>query len=301
MSDTPQLVLRDPPDPRRAGARPATGARALPIYQTTSYVFQRHRARGEPVRAQASSGNIYTRIMNPTQDAVEQRVACLEGGVAALLCRSGQAAETLAILNIAEAGDHVVASPSLYGGTYNLLQHTLPKFGISVTFVEDPDNLEPWRRAVQPNTKLFFGETISNPSRTSSTSRASPAVAHEAGVPLIVDNTIATPYLIRPLEWGADIVRALGHQVPRRARTSIAGVIVDGGKFDFGTDPEKFPDFNTPDPTLPRAGLRPGPRRRRPSGRTSPSSSRPASSCCATSVPRCPRSTPSSSPRASRR
>ncbi|HET8767034.1 MAG TPA: bifunctional o-acetylhomoserine/o-acetylserine sulfhydrylase [Pedococcus sp.] len=224
----------------------ATGARALPIYQTTSYVFKdaEHAAN---LFALKEFGNIYTRIMNPTQDAVEQRIASLEGGVGALLVASGQAAETLAILNIAEAGDHVVASPSLYGGTYNLLKHTLPKFGLEVTFVADPNDLESWRQAVRPNTKLFFGETISNPKSEVLDIEGVAAVAHEAGVPLVVDNTIATPYLIRPLEWGADIVVHSATKYLGGHGTTIAGVIVDGGSFDFAKDPERFPGYNTPD------------------------------------------------------
>ena len=223
----------------------ATGARALPIYQTTSYVFKdaEHAAN---LFALKEFGNIDTRIMNPTQDAVEQRIASLEGGVGALLVASGQAAETLAILNIAEAGDHVVASPSLYGGTYNLLKHTLPKFGLEVTFVADPNDLESWRQAVRPNTKLFFGETISNPKSEVLDIEGVAAVAHEAGVPLVVDNTIATPYLIRPLEWGADIVVHSATKYLGGHGTTIAGVIVDGGSFDFAKDPERFPGYNTP-------------------------------------------------------
>jgi len=192
-------------------------------------------------------GNIYTRIMNPTQDAVEKRIASLEGGVAALLVSSGQAAETIAILNVAEAGDHVVASPSLYGGTFNLLKHTLPKFGLEVSFVEDPTDIESWRAAVRPNTKVFFGETIANPKSEILDIEAVAAVAHEAGVPLIVDNTIATPYLLRPLEWGADVVLHSATKYLGGHGTSIAGVIVDGGTFDYGKDPEKFPNFNTPE------------------------------------------------------
>ncbi|MSY33245.1 MAG: O-acetyl-L-homoserine sulfhydrolase, partial [Actinobacteria bacterium] len=143
-------------------ADPTTGARALPIYSTTSYVF-RDTDHAAALFGLAEFGNIYTRIMNPTQAVVEERIAALEGGVAALLVSSGQAAETLAIMNLAEVGDHIVASPSLYGGTYNLLHYTLPKFGIEVTFVDDPDNLEQWKAAIRPNTKAFFGETISNP------------------------------------------------------------------------------------------------------------------------------------------
>ena len=224
----------------------ATGARALPIYQTTSYVFKDtdHAAN---LFALKEFGNIYTRIMNPTQDAVEQRIASLEGGVGALLVASGQAAETIAILNIAEAGDHVVASPSLYGGTFNLLKHTLPKFGIEVTFVADPNDIESWKSAVRPNTKLFFGETIANPKSEVLDIEAVAQAAHDAGVPLVVDNTIATPYLIRPLEWGADVVVHSATKYLGGHGTSIAGVIVDGGTFDYGGDQEKFPNYNTPE------------------------------------------------------
>ncbi len=246
MSDTPnwsfetrQIHVGQEPDS-------ATGARALPIYQTTSYVFKDtdHAAN---LFALKEFGNIYTRIMNPTQDAVEQRVASLEGGVGALLVASGQAAETLAILNVAEAGDHVVASPSLYGGTFNLLKHTLPKFGLQVSFVEDPNDLESWKAAVRPNTKLFFAETISNPKSEVLDIEGVARVAHDNGVPLIVDNTIATPYLIRPLEWGADVVVHSATKYLGGHGTSIAGVIVDGGTFDYGKDPEKFPNYNTPE------------------------------------------------------
>src|SRR5689334_11024905 len=246
MSDTPnwsfetrQIHVGQVPDSQ-------TGARALPIYQTTSYVFKDtdHAAN---LFALKEFGNIYTRIMNPTQDAVEQRIASLEGGVGALLVSSGQASETLAFLNVAEAGDHIVASPSLYGGTFNLLKYTLPKFGITTTFVEDATSLESWKAAVRPNTKLFFGETIANPKSEILDIEGVAAIAHEAGVPLIVDNTIATPYLIRPLEWGADIVVHSATKYLDGHGTSIAGVIVDGGTFDYGADPEKFPNYNTPE------------------------------------------------------
>ena len=226
----------------------ATGARALPIYQTTSYVFKdaEHAAN---LFALKEFGNIYTRIMNPTQDAIEQKIASLEGGVGALLVASGQAAETLAILNIAEAGDHVVASPNLYGGTANLLKYTLPKFGIQVSFVEDPTDLDSWRAALQPTTKVLFAETIANPKAEVLDIEGVAGVAHAAGVPLIVDNTIATPYLIRPLEWGADIVIHSATKYLGGHGTSVAGVIVDGGTFDFAADPAKFPNYNTPDPS----------------------------------------------------
>ncbi|HET9658611.1 MAG TPA: bifunctional o-acetylhomoserine/o-acetylserine sulfhydrylase [Kineosporiaceae bacterium] len=233
-----------------AGQTPdaATGARALPIYQTTSYVF-RDTEHAANLFALKELGNIYTRIMNPTQDAVEQRIASLEGGVGALLVASGQAAETLAILNIAEAGDHVVASPSLYGGTYNLLHYTLPKLGIETTFVENPDDLDAWRAAVRPNTKLFFGETIANPKQDLLDIEGVAAVAHEVGVPLVVDNTVATPYLVRPFEWGADFVIHSTTKYLGGHGTSIGGVIVDSGRFDFAQYPERYPNYNQPDPS----------------------------------------------------
>jgi O-acetylhomoserine (thiol)-lyase len=226
----------------------ATGARALPIYQTTSYVF-RDTDHAAALFGLAEPGNIYTRIMNPTQDAVEQRVAALEGGVAALLVASGQAAETFAILNLAEAGDHIVSSASLYGGTYNLFHYTLPKLGIEVSFVDDPDDLDAWRAAVQPNTKAFFGETIGNPKGDILDIEEVAAIAHGAGVPLIVDNTVATPYLIRPLQHGADIIVHSATKYLGGHGTAVAGVIVDGGTFDWAANAERFPQFNTPDPS----------------------------------------------------
>jgi O-acetylhomoserine (thiol)-lyase len=232
-----------------AGQSPdaATNARALPIYQTTSYTFDStdHAA---ALFSLAEPGNIYTRIMNPTTDVVEQRIAALEGGVAALFLSSGQAAETFAILNLAAAGDHLVSSPRLYGGTYNLLHYTLPKLGIETTFVEDPDDLDSWRKAVRPNTKAFFAETISNPQIDILDTPGVSAVAHENGVPLIVDNTIATPYLIQPIAQGADIVVHSATKYLGGHGSAIAGVIVDGGKFDW-TASGRFPGFTTPDPS----------------------------------------------------
>jgi O-acetylhomoserine (thiol)-lyase len=225
-----------------------TNARALPIYQTTSYTF-RDTDHAAALFGLTEPGNIYTRIMNPTQDVVEQRIAALEGGVGALLLSSGQAAETLAILNLAQAGDHVVSSPSLYGGTYNLLHYTLARLGIEVTFVDDPDDLESWRRAVRPNTKAFFGESISNPKNDILDISAVAAIAHENGVPLIIDNTVATPYLIRPFEWGADIVVHSATKYLGGHGTAVAGAIVDGGTFDWAAEPERFPGFNTADPS----------------------------------------------------
>src|SRR4051794_23923388 len=231
-----------------AGQEPdaATGARALPIYQTTSFVFPSAESAANRFALQELAP-IYTRIGNPTQEAVETRIASLEGGAGALLLSSGQAASTYAILNLAQAGDHIVASPSLYGGTYNLLKNTLSKFGIEVSFVADPDDLDQWRAAVQPNTKAFFGEVVSNPRQDVLDIEGISAVAHAAGVPLIVDNTLATPYLIRPIEWGADIVVHSATKYLGGHGTAIGGVIVDAGNFDYAADPEKFPGFNTPD------------------------------------------------------
>ena len=224
-----------------------THARALPIYQTTSYTFDStdHAA---ALFGLAEPGNIYTRLMNPTTDVVEQRIAALEGGVAALLLSSGQAAETFAILNLAGAGDHIVSSPRLYGGTYNLFHYTLPKLGIQTTFVEDPDDLDSWQAAVRPNTKAFFGETISNPKIDVLDIPGVAEVAHKNGVPLIVDNTIATPYLIQPIAHGADIVVHSATKYLGGHGTAIAGVIVDGGTFDW-TASGKFPGFTDPDPS----------------------------------------------------
>ena len=223
-----------------------TNARALPIYQTTAYTFDSSEHAAD-LFALKQFGNIYTRIMNPTQAAVEERINSLEGGVGALLTASGQAAETLALLNLAESGDHIVSSSRLYGGTYNLFHYTFAKFGISVSFVADPDNLDEWRAAVRPNTKAFFAETISNPQIDILDIEAVAAVAHDAGVPLVVDNTIATPYLIRPAEFGADIIVHSATKYLGGHGTSIAGAIVDAGNFDFGTDPAKFPSYNQPD------------------------------------------------------
>ncbi|BBZ27018.1 bifunctional o-acetylhomoserine/o-acetylserine sulfhydrylase [Mycolicibacterium madagascariense] len=231
-----------------AGQAPdaSTGARALPIYQTTSYAF-RDTDHAAALFGLTEPGNIYTRIMNPTQDVVEQRIAALEGGVAALFLSSGQAAETFAILNLANAGDHVVSSPRLYGGTYNLLHYTLPKLGIETTFVDDPDDLDSWRAAVRPNTKAFFGETISNPQIDVLDIPGVSSVAHDHGVPLIVDNTIATPYLIQPIAHGADIVVHSATKYLGGHGTAIAGVIVDGGTFDWTRG--RHPGFTTPDPS----------------------------------------------------
>jgi O-acetylhomoserine (thiol)-lyase len=224
---------------------PATKARAVPIYQTTSYVFDdtAHAAR---LFALQEFGNIYTRIMNPTTDVLEQRVAALEGGVGALCVASGQAAVVYSVLNIARSGDHIVSSSSLYGGTYNAFFHTLPKFGITCTFV-DPDDLGAWKKAVRPNTKLFFAETLGNPKVDVLDVKAVADAAHEAGVPLIVDNTLPTPILLRPIEYGADIVVHSATKFIGGHGTSIGGVIVDGGTFDWSNG--RFPDLIEPDPS----------------------------------------------------
>ena len=227
---------------------PTTGARALPIYQTTAYQF-RDTKHAADLFGLAELGNIYTRIMNPTQDAVEQRIASLEGGVAALLVASGSAATTYAILNVAEAGDHIVSSPSLYGGTYNLFHYTLPKFGIEVTFVENPDDPASWQAAVKPNTKAFFGETIANPKNDVLDIETVANIAHKNGVPLIVDNTVATPFLIRPIEFGADVVVHSATKFLAGHGNSVVGAVVDSGKFDYAQHKDRFPGFNQPDPS----------------------------------------------------
>ena len=227
---------------------PTTGARALPLYQTTAYQF-RDTKHAADLFGLAELGNIYTRIMNPTQDAVEQRIASLEGGVAALLLSSGSAATTFAVLNVAEAGDHIVSSPSLYGGTYNLFHYTLPKFGIEVSFVENPEDPQSWKKAVRPNTKAFFGETIANPKNDVLDIEAVAKVAHEVGVPLIVDNTVATPFLIRPIEHGADVVVHSATKFLSGHGNAVVGAIVDSGKFDYAKYPERFKNFNQPDPS----------------------------------------------------
>jgi O-acetylhomoserine (thiol)-lyase len=237
--ETKQVHAGQQPDP-------TTNARALPIYQTTSYVFD-DTAHAAALFGLEVPGNIYTRIGNPTTDVVEQRIAALEGGVAALFLSSGQAAETFSILNLAGAGDHIVSSPRLYGGTYNLFHYSLPKLGVDVSFVDDPDELDSWRAAVRPNTKAFFAETISNPQIDVLDTPGVSGVAHANGVPLIVDNTIATPYLIQPFTQGADIVVHSATKYLGGHGAAIAGVIVDGGTFDWTSG--RFPGFTTPDPS----------------------------------------------------
>ena len=227
---------------------PVTNARATPIYKTTSYVFN-STEHAQKLFALAEFGNIYTRLMNPTTDVLEQRVAALEGGTAALAVASGSSAVTYAVLNIAGAGDHIVSSSSIYGGTYNLFTYTLAKLGIEVTFVEDQDDAAEWAAAVRPNTKLFFAETIGNPKINILDIEKVAAVAHENHLPLIIDNTIATPYLIRPFEFGADIVVHSATKFLGGHGTVIAGVIVDGGKFAWSKNVDKFPGLTEPDPS----------------------------------------------------
>ena len=226
----------------------ASRSRALPIYQTTAYTF-RDSEHAAALFGLAEAGNIYTRIMNPTQSVVEERIAALEGGIGALMLASGQAAETVAILNLAQAGDHIVSSPSLYGGTYNLFHYTLPKLGIEVSFVEDADDPASWRAAARENTKAFYAESIPNPKMDILDFEGVSAVAHEIGVPLIVDNTIGTPYLIRPFEHGADIVVHSATKYLGGHGTAIAGVIVDSGTFDWAAHADRFPGLTTPDPS----------------------------------------------------
>ena len=229
------------------GQRPdaATGARAVPIYQTTSYVF-RDTTHAANLFALKEFGNIYTRIMNPTWAVLEERVAALEGGVGALATASGQAAETLAVLNIARAGEQIVSSASLYGGTYNLFHYTLPKMGIEATFV-DPSEPGDFRKAITPKTRLIFAETLGNPKNDMLDIEAVAKIAHDAGIPLMIDNTVATPYLCRPFEWGADIIVHSLTKFLGGHGTSIGGIIVDSGKFDWANG--KFRELVEPDPT----------------------------------------------------
>jgi O-acetylhomoserine (thiol)-lyase len=222
-----------------------TGARAVPIYQTSSYVFK-DTTHAANLFALKEFGNIYTRIMNPTWDVLEQRVAALEGGVAALVAASGQAAETMAILNITSSGDQIVSSASLYGGTYNLFHYTLPKLGITTAFV-DPGNPENFKRAITPKTRLVYAETLGNPKNDMLDIEAVAKIAHDAGVPLIIDNTVATPYLCRPFEWGADIVVHSMTKFLGGHGNSIGGIIVDSGKFNWANG--KFPELVDPDPS----------------------------------------------------
>ncbi len=224
---------------------PTTGARAVPLYQTTSYVF-RDTEHAANLFALKELGNIYTRIMNPTTDVFEQRMAALEGGSGALAHASGQAAITNAILNLAGAGDHLVSVSQLYGGTYNLFHYTLPKIGIEVSFVDaqDPDA---FRRAVRPNTKAFYGEGLGNPALNIFPFEEVGKIAREVGVPVIIDNTCLTPILNRPFEWGVNIVVHSSTKYIGGHGTSIGGIVVDGGNFNWGNG--RFPGFTTPDPS----------------------------------------------------
>ncbi|MBQ1167675.1 MAG: O-acetylhomoserine aminocarboxypropyltransferase/cysteine synthase, partial [Bacteroidales bacterium] len=225
-------------------ADPASDARAVPIYQTASYVF--HNCEHAAARfGLTDAGNIYSRLTNTTQDIFEQRIAALEGGVGALAVASGAAAITYSILNIARAGDHIVASKNIYGGTYDLLQHTLVPYGITTTFVDGSD-IENFARAIKKETKAIFIETLGNPNSNITDIEKVAKVAHAAGIPLIVDNTFATPYLLRPIEYGADIVVHSATKFIGGHGTTIGGVIVDSGKFDWKAS-GKFPQFTQPE------------------------------------------------------
>lgn len=224
----------------------ATDSRAVPIYMTSSYVFQ-DSAQAAGRFGLSEGGNIYTRLMNPTSSIFEERMAALEGGIGALATSSGAAAVTYAIQNIAHAGDHVVASKRIYGGTYNLLAHTLPDFGITTTFV-DPDVEGSFQGAIQENTKAIFIESLGNPNSNVIDIEKVSTIAHEAGIPLIVDSTFATPYLLRPIEHGADIVVHSATKFIGGHGTSIGGVIIDSGKFDWAAN-DKFPGLSKPNPS----------------------------------------------------
>ncbi|MDR1194633.1 MAG: O-acetylhomoserine aminocarboxypropyltransferase/cysteine synthase [Peptococcaceae bacterium] len=225
---------------------PTTDARAVPIYQTSSYVFK-DAAQAAGRFGLTEGGNIYTRLMNPTSDVFEQRIAALEGGAAGLATASGAAAVTYAVENIATAGSHIVSDNAIYGGTYNLFSHTLPDYGINTTFVDggDPEN---FAKAIRPNTKAIFIESLGNPNSTIVDIRATADIAHKNGIPLIVDNTFATPYLLRPIEYGADIIVHSATKFIGGHGTSIGGVIVDSGKFDWAAN-DKFPGLSQPNPS----------------------------------------------------
>lgn len=225
---------------------PTTGARAVPIYQTSSYVFE-NSAHGEALFGLKENGNIYSRIMNPTTDVFEQRMATLEGGAGALATASGAAAITYSILNLAGTGDHIISASTVYGGTYNLLAHTLPQYGITTTFV-NPDQVENFAQAIQPNTKAIFVESLGNPNGNIIDLEALTILAHKNGIPVIVDNTFATPYLFQPMKYGADIVVHSATKFIGGHGTSIGGVLVDSGKFDWAGS-GRFPIFTTPDPS----------------------------------------------------
>ncbi len=225
---------------------PATDARAVPIYATTSYVFK-DSAQAAGRFGLTEGGNIYTRLMNPTSDVFEQRIAALEGGAAALATASGSAAISYAVQNIATAGDHIVSSVNLYGGTYNLFANTLKEQGLTTTFV-DPSDPENFENAIQPNTKLLYAETLGNPNSDVIDLEAISEIAHKHGIPLIVDNTFATPYLLRPIEYGADIVVHSATKFIGGHGTVMGGVVIDGGKFDWEQN-DKFPGLSKPNPS----------------------------------------------------
>ena len=225
---------------------PSTDARAVPIYATTSYVFK-DSAQAAGRFGLSEGGNIYTRLMNPTSDVFEKRIAALEGGAAALATASGSAAITYAIQNIAVAGDHIVSSTNLYGGTYNLFANTLKEQGLSVTFV-DPEEPENFRKGIRPNTKLIYAETLGNPNSDVIDLEAIAKVAHENGIPFIVDSTFATPYLLRPIEHGADIVVHSATKFIGGHGTVMGGVVIDSGKFDWAQN-DKFPGLSKPNPS----------------------------------------------------
>jgi O-acetylhomoserine (thiol)-lyase len=236
--NTRQLHAGQAPDP-------TTGSRAVPIYQTTSYQFQ-NTEHAANLFALKEFGNIYTRIMNPTTDVLEQRISSLEGGVGALAAGSGHAAQTMAILTLCGAGDHIVSSSRLYGGTYNQFNYTFPRLGIDVTFV-DPSRPDAFEQAIRPNTKIIYGETLGNPDISVFPFEDVAAIAQRNGIPLVIDNTFATPYLCRPFEWGANIITHSTTKFIGGHGTSIGGVIVDGGNFDWTSG--RFDNFTTPDPS----------------------------------------------------
>ena len=225
---------------------PATDARAVPIYATTSYVFK-DSAQAAGRFGLTEGGNIYTRLMNPTSDVFEQRIAALEGGAAALATASGSAAISYAVQNIATAGDHIVSSVNLYGGTYNLFANTLREQGLTTTFV-DPSDPENFEKAIRPNTKLLYAETLGNPNSDVIDLEAISEIAHKHGIPLIVDNTFATPYLLRPIEHGSDIVVHSATKFIGGHGTVMGGVVIDGGKFDWAQN-DKFPGLSKPNPS----------------------------------------------------
>ncbi|MFM8620824.1 MAG: O-acetylhomoserine aminocarboxypropyltransferase/cysteine synthase family protein [Candidatus Nanopelagicaceae bacterium] len=231
-----------------AGQEPdgSFGSINLPIHQTTAYQFK-NSEQAANLFALKEFGNSYTRMTNPTQAIVEERLAKLEGGIGSLLVSSGMAATAMALMNLAEAGDHIVSSRNIYGGIYNLLHFTLPKWGVQTSFVEDANNLDAWKSAVRPNTKAFFGEGISNPIAAALDIEGIANIAHDAGVPWIVDNTIATPYVTKPFDYGADVITHSATKFLSGHGSAIIGAIVDSGNFDYSKDPDKFPGFNQPD------------------------------------------------------